>query len=58
MPGRNPGPLMRGAPKILANEPMLETGGYGVVLVRGLEHGMFRGLDTMGGTPAMGRAEA
>lgn len=49
---------MRGAPKILANEPMLETAGYGVVLVRGLEHGMLWGLDTMGGTPAMGRAEA
>jgi hypothetical protein len=47
---------MRGAPKILASEPMLETGGYGVVLVRGLEHGMLSGLDTMGGTP--GRAEA
>ncbi len=27
MPGRNPGPLIRGAPKMLASEPIVEMGG-------------------------------
>ena len=49
MPGRNPGPLILGAPKMLASEPMVEMGGYGVVRVSGLETGMLLiGLETMG----------
>ena len=49
MPGRNPGPLILGAPKMLASEPMVEMGGYGVVRVSGLETGMLLiGLETIG----------
>ena len=56
-PGRNPGPLMRGAPKMLASEPMLDAGGNGVVRVSGLETGMLSGLETTGGAATAGRAE-
>ena len=59
MPGLNPGPLILGAPRMLAKELIPGTEeGKGDDRVIGLETGMFRGLDTTGGAACAGAGGA